>query len=370
MTTLSDMVDHLVIRTSQASYPVYIQAGALDNVGSIMARALSADRVCVVSDDTVDALYGERVVQSLQHAGFSTSQISFPAGEAYKNIPTLSHILEQLAEAELTRTSVVVALGGGVVGDMAGLASALYMRGCTLVHIPTSLLAMVDSSIGGKTAVDLVHGKNLCGIFAQPAMVIVDPCVLQTLPHEHICSASGEIIKYACIADAHLFTTLKEHPIVCEDIYTNTHLMSQIIHRCIAIKAQVIEEDVFETSKRQILNFGHTIGHALEAASDFQIPHGTCVARGMCMIMNAASQLGWVHSHVSAQIFDIVESYGLYAPSKKDPKTLYSFMLHDKKRRGDRMNIVLTPTIGTSQIRSISLEESFHMLELACKKGN
>lgn len=370
MTLLSDMVDHITVRAGQTSYPVYIQAGALDKVGSIMAPTIQADRACIVSDDTVCALYSQRVAQSLKHAGYNASIISFPAGEQHKNISTLSRILEDFAESELTRTSVVVAVGGGVTGDMAGLASALYMRGCKLVHVPTSLLAMVDSSIGGKTAVDLEHGKNLCGTFTQPAMVIIDPCVLQTLPAHHIASATGEIIKYACIADADLFEELKTRPLIHEAVYTDTHLMGKIIRRCVEIKAGVIAEDERESYMRQILNFGHTLGHALEAASDFQLPHGTCVARGMCMIMHAAAQLEWVDSHMYEQVFNIVNEYGLYAPSDIDSHVLYSYILHDKKRTGDYINIVLTPTIGAAQIRSISLDQCFQMLTLACKKGN
>ena len=216
------------------------------------------------------------VVSVLADAGLSCTVQIFEAGEASKNIHTLSSLLEGLASDGLTRDDIVVALGGGVVGDIAGLAAAMYLRGCAVVQLPTSLLAMVDSSVGGKCAVDLRAGKNLAGAFWQPSLVVADLSLLDSLSHELFADSCGEIIKYGVIADAALFLELEADPIAAKDV--GKERLVRIVARSIEIKRSVVEADEREGGLRQILNFGHTLGHAIEAASDFRLGHGSSIS--------------------------------------------------------------------------------------------
>ena len=250
----------------EKSYNIEIERGILSQVGGKIKKLLpKAEKAAIITDSHVGPLYAEALQQSLERDGFTTTVLTFKAGEESKNLTTLGMLYDGLAEAGLTRSDLVVALGGGVTGDMGGLAAATFLRGIALAQIPTSLLATVDSSVGGKVAVDLSSGKNLVGAFYQPKAVFIDPDLLQTLPVRYLHDGLAEVIKYGCIRDRGLFETL-------EKLQNDADLLAhaeEIIETCCAIKARIVEQDEFDTGERMLLNFGHTLGHAVEKAFHF-----------------------------------------------------------------------------------------------------
>ena len=281
--------DHVSIVHIEAStpYDVLIDECTLDEVGELTRRVSGGDAAFVVSDTHVAPLYLDRVMESLLEAGYRTSSFVFEAGEAaLRRFRRMRRCQSAMAEAGLTRSSVVVALGGGVVGDLAGFAAATYMRGCSCIQVPTSLLSCVDSSVGGKTAVDLPEGKNLVGAFFQPDAVLIDTSLLETLPHHFFTDGCAEVLKYGAIADEALFSLL-EKPLVARD-----SRLKEVIRRCVEIKRDIVQEDEFEQGRRKLLNFGHTLGHAIERCSNFEITHGYAVACGMALVARACSIRG------------------------------------------------------------------------------
>ena len=273
-------------------------------------------------------------------------------------------LLEGLARAGLDRDDVVIAVGGGVTGDIAGLAGAMYLRGCKVVQVPTSLLAMVDSSVGGKTAVDLSAGKNLAGFFFQPHLVIADVDCLDTLTPSLFTDSCGEVIKHAAIADAELLARLGEEPINAQG-YDRGRLV-EVIARNVRIKRDVVERDEREGGLRQVLNFGHTIGHAVEAASSFELGHGSSVAVGMCCIARASAARGWCTQDVADRIVSAVDAYGLPTGTDIDHRTIVSFAAHDKKRHGAGVNVVTPRALGAVEVRHVTLAELAELVELGC----
>lgn len=267
-----------VLVSASKTYEVKIEAGLLDRLGTELAR-LASGAVLVVTDSTVGPLYLARARESLRQAGFTVHTMSVPAGEASKSLENYGRILQVLAARQLTRTDTVVALGGGVVGDLAGFAAATYLRGIRLVQAPTTLLAMVDSSVGGKTAVDLPAGKNLVGAFYQPSLVLCDTALLDTLPEETFRDGCAEVIKTAVLFDPALFRHLSTHGPAFDRAW--------VIQRCVECKRDVVCADEFDRGRRQLLNLGHTIGHAIEACSGFTISHGKAVAIGTAMMARA-----------------------------------------------------------------------------------
>jgi 3-dehydroquinate synthase len=269
-----------------------------------------------------------------------------------------------MAQAGLTRSDAVVAVGGGVTGDMAGLAAALYQRGIQVVQVPTSLLAMVDSSVGGKTAVDLEAGKNLAGAFLQPLLVVADIDCLATVSHELLRDSCGEMIKHGVLADEKLFDMLRKDP-VCAPGFDPDKLVG-IVARNVEIKRDVVDADEQEHERRQTLNLGHTIGHAIEAASDFRLGHGSCVAAGLCCVARASARLGWCAQDVADRIVSCVEAYGLPTNTNIDHDTLLEYASRDKKRRADFVTLVVPTRIGAVELRRVSLEELRHVIDLGC----
>lgn len=352
------------VNTPSRSYEVLVGQGILGEVGPRAARLIRGRRAHVISDSNVAPLYAAGVVASLQGAGFTTDVQVFEAGEAHKDIHTLSDLLEGLAASQLTRDDVVVAVGGGVTGDIAGLAAAMYLRGCAVIQVPTSLLAMVDSSVGGKCAIDLVSGKNLAGVFFQPTLVVADVECLDTLTHGQLTDSCGEMIKHGVIRDAALFRRLAEHPFNAPDTVRGTR--AAIIARNVEIKRDVVDADEREGGVRQILNFGHTIGHAIEAASDFTLGHGSSVAAGMCCMARAAAARGWCPRGVAQEIERAVGAYGLPTDTDLSHERIMSLMLHDKKRHGDSFNIVVPRAIGTVEIRTVSAQELADLVGRGC----
>ena len=350
---MSDSIRTIPVRTSPA-YTVQIAPGLLNRCGALLRDALSPCRMAVVTDSTVAPLYLERVVRSLTDAGFAVVSYVFPAGEAHKNMDTLSAILEFLAREHLTRTDCVAALGGGVVGDMAGFAAAVYLRGIRYVQLPTTLLAAVDSSVGGKTAIDLAAGKNLAGAFLQPAAVLCDTECLQSLPADVFADGAAEAIKTGVLSDESLFALFEDG--------TLTAAPADVIARCVAYKAGVVERDETEQGERKLLNLGHTVGHAIEACSGFCIPHGHAVAAGLAVMARAAERLGWTQEPIAGRIAACLAKNDLPTGTDFSAQDLARAALSDKKRAGDTITIVVPRRIGTCQLHKLPVAELEHLI--------
>lgn len=353
------------VRVSAASgaYDVYVGAGVLARAGAIAREAAGGGRCCVVTETNVGPLYAEELEASLASAGYEVApRLTFPAGEPSKNLGTLAGLLEGLAERGLTRDDVVVALGGGVTGDVAGLAAALYLRGCPVVQVPTSLLAMVDSSVGGKTAVDLPAGKNLAGAFWQPSAVVADVRCLSTVSPELFRDSCGEVVKHAVLADARMLDDLTRSPLTAPGV--GEARLVDVVARNVEIKRDVVDADERERGLRQTLNLGHTLGHAIESASGFSLGHGSCVAAGLCMVSRASARMGWCSEETAARIVACVEAHGLPTGSDVPAETLMGYVGHDKKRHGDSVNLVVPVEPGRVEVRRVALGELARIVEL------
>ncbi len=328
------------------SYPILIQEGLLNRIGKDLKERKVAKRYGVISDDNVASLYGKQLMTSLTEAGLEAELITFPRGEESKNLQTIADLCSELARRNFDRKDGLVALGGGVTGDITGFLAAVYMRGIPFVQVPTTLLAQVDSSVGGKTGVDIPEGKNLVGNFYQPRAVYIDTDVLQTLPKEELLGGLAEVIKYGVIADEDFFQFLesKRERILSLDIPTIT----DTIARCCEIKAWVVEQDEREGDLRRILNFGHTIGHAIEAASDFQLIHGLAVAMGMSAITRLAERAGHLTAAEANRIVSLIQKYGMpiTIPAELDRNRIKGYLKTDKKTVGGRVFYVLPQAIG------------------------
>ncbi len=359
----TDSAGRLVHVGASAAYDVRVGVGSLSELGAVARAAAGGGRCCVVSETHVAPLYADAAEASLATAGYSLAErVVFPAGERHKRLSTLGEILEGLAARELGRTDVVIALGGGVTGDMAGLAAALYLRGIAVVQVPTSLLAMVDSSVGGKTAVDLEAGKNLAGAFWQPRAVVADVHTLSTVPDDLFRDSCGEVVKHAVLADAPLLDELTAHPLTTRR--ADEGYLANVVSRNVEIKRDVVQADEREAGVRQTLNLGHTIGHAIEAASEFTLGHGSCVAAGLCMMARASARRGWSSEQTASRIERCVAAHGLPTGSELPTDLLMHYIAHDKKRHGDGVNIVVPVEIGLCEVRRVSLEELRDLVEL------
>lgn len=353
------------VRVSAASgaYDVHVGAGVLARAGAIAREAAGGGRCCVVTETNVGPLYAEELEASLASAGYEVApRLTFPAGEPSKNLGTLAGLLEGLAERGLTRDDVVVALGGGVTGDVAGLAAALYLRGCPVVQVPTSLLAMVDSSVGGKTAVDLPAGKNLAGAFWQPSAVVADVRCLSTVSPELFRDSCGEVVKHAVLADAWMLDDLTRSPLTAPGV--GEARLVDVVARNVEIKRDVVDADERERGLRQTLNLGHTLGHAIESASGFSLGHGSCVAAGLCMVSRASARMGWCSEETAVRIVACVEAHGLPTGSDVPAETLMGYVGHDKKRHGDSVNLVVPVEPGRVEVRRVALGELARIVDL------
>lgn len=331
-------------------YDITIERGILDQIGDYAKRLTQARRVCVVSDTNVAPLYLDRVRTSLTKAGFDVTAHIFKAGEKQKHLGTIAEIYNTLATFGMTRKDIIVALGGGVCGDMAGFAAASFLRGIGFIQIPTSLLAQVDSSVGGKTGVDLPQGKNLVGAFHQPLAVLIDPDTLQTLPHDFITDGMGEVIKYGCIKDKDFFDFLKQNDAM-------QHI-EQVIETCVTVKRDVVSRDEKEAGERMLLNFGHTLGHAIEKLSDFSgITHGMAVAIGMVLIAKAGEARGVTAPGTADEIKKLCEQYRLPTAADYSFHDMAQAAMGDKKTAGSSINLVLLRELGSSFTQSVPLTE-------------
>lgn len=338
-------------------YRVHVGTRLLEEAGAALASTVpGARRVVVVTDSNVGPLYYPIVEESLRSAGLACDVFTFEAGEQSKNIHTYAAMLEFLAERELDRGDAVVALGGGVTGDMAGFAAATYLRGIAYLQIPTTLLAMVDSSVGGKCAIDLEAGKNLAGAFWQPCAVLADVGCLGTLSPAQVADGCGEVIKHSVIASPELFSLLGERPLTYDAIVEDLGYAARVVASNVMIKSRVVASDEREAGARKLLNFGHSIGHAIEARSGYVLGHGTCVAMGMVAIARGALKVGMPIEDVSAAIEGLCHAHGLETACPYPAGELVSAARHDKKRSGDAIDLVIPHRIGALSIETVGLD--------------
>lgn len=336
-------------------YDVIIGEGILSSLGERCASILGKGRTVIVTDSNVAPLWLDKAKESLEKAGIETLEFIFPAGEESKSKETLFELIEFMAESRLTRSDFAVALGGGVTGDMVGLASSLYLRGIEFVQVPTTLLAAVDSSVGGKTAVNLKSGKNLMGAFYQPALVICDTLTLGTLPENVFADGMAEVIKYGVIFDKDLFDKVSGGDVKSD--------MENIISRCVELKRDVVAKDEFDKGDRQLLNFGHTMAHSIEKLSNFEISHGSAVAIGMVIAAKASYALSWSNEDCTQAIIDANKNNNLPIECDFSPADLADVALSDKKRSGDTINFVVTKTIGECVLKKLPVEDLYKIAE-------
>ncbi len=334
------------------NYDILIEKGAINLVGELAKDIIGKGTACIITDSNVAPLYLEKVKESLLKENIKVSSYVFPAGEKSKNAQTYIEILNALAREGLTRKDTLIALGGGVTGDMTGFCAATYMRGIKFIQIPTTLLAAVDSSVGGKTAIDLDCGKNLAGAFYQPSMVIFDTDTLSTLPEEYFADGMAEVIKYAVIKDESL-----EKLILAEEID-----IEEIAQKCVEIKRDVVNADEFEGGIRQILNFGHTIGHAIEACSCYTLSHGRCVAMGMYIVSKA-----YGYEELCKKLLKMYEKYGLEINCPYTPEEILERAKKDKKADSVGVNLIVSRKMGECEIVKITMDELLRVIKEGMK---
>jgi 3-dehydroquinate synthase len=354
----------LTINT-QKPYEVISEPGALSFLGAICARILKPCKICVVTEDNVDILYADLVTQSLEDAGFAVHKIVFAPGEHTKSLISVGVLLDFLAEKEFTRTDVVLALGGGVMGDLSGFAASVYLRGIKYIQVPTTFLAAVDSSVGGKTGVNLASGKNLAGTFWQPALVVFDPKTMDSLGSSMVLDGLAETIKCGMIGDKVLFEFLENAP--WHGLPTGQALYD-FVQRCaigaIAVKQKLVEADEKDLDLRQLLNFGHTIGHAIELSSRYTISHGQAVAKGMVVVTRAAMLKGWSKEDCLTPLLGTLNKYGFPLEFPYAAEALAEIALRDKKRKGRSINLVIPVRKGEGRLKSIDIDNLKEFIEM------
>lgn len=332
----------VVTVNASRQYDIKIGSGLLETIGKEAAALGKISKVCIVSDDTVFPHYGSVVTGALEDAGFDVKTYIFPAGEESKNGTNFLTLVNTLAQYQLTRSDLIVALGGGVVGDLAGFAAATFLRGIRFIQVPTTLLAMVDSSVGGKTAIDLPAGKNLCGAFCQPSLVLCDIGTLNTLPEDIFRDGCAEVIKYGVLYDPDLFAHLQENGLSFDQ--------ETVIRRCVELKRDVVMEDEFDTGARMKLNLGHTIGHGVEARSNFGLSHGKSVAIGMAIVSRAAAKLGLCDTDSCHALISVLSQFGLPVSTEYPVEDVFAYTLSDKKRSGGTVKLIIPRSIGCCDI--------------------
>jgi 3-dehydroquinate synthase len=336
-------VDPVIVTHALGSYPVYVEAGALGRLNQVVTELFAGRRVVMIADATVHELYQSRRMGAPVWTG---ETLTFPAGENSKTRETWLRLSDSLLDRGLGRDSAVIALGGGVAGDLVGFVAATYMRGVPYLQVPTTLLAMLDSSVGGKTGVDTPHGKNLIGAFHPPAAVIADPSTLATLPERAYRAGLAEAVKHGLIADVAYFEWMEAH--VAALTLRDLEVLTRLVRRSVEIKAEVVSADERETGRRAILNAGHTVAHALEQASNFELPHGEAVALGLIAECALAEQLGIAPVGLRERVAGLLIGLGLpeRLPRPLDRAGLLRSMAIDKKNRGERIHFALPARLG------------------------
>lgn len=322
----------------------------LRKIGTALAEIQRGGKICIISDRNVAPLYMDICRESLETAGYDVREYVLPPGEASKNGTNYLRILEYLAAVPFTRSDGIVALGGGMVGDLAGFAAATYMRGINVYQVPTTLLAAVDSSVGGKTAIDLPSGKNLAGAFHQPKLVLQDRELLNTLPADVYREGMAEVIKYGMIHDRKLFEKLGNPAEV-------RNSLDEVIETCVAIKKEYVEADEFDRGLRHKLNFGHTLGHAMEQAEGYRLSHGDAVAKGMYWITRISAEQGWCSRETLDVLEQLLRKYDFNLTLPENREEIYGLLCSDKKRQGDTIRMVIPEEIGRCSIREFHIRE-------------
>lgn len=341
------------------SYKVLIGNGILSDSGRLIAEVSHAKTAAIVTDDIVNLLYADTLEASLKSAGFNTVKFVFPNGEGSKNINTYSDMLEFMAENRLTRSDLIVALGGGVTGDMAGFTAATYLRGIDFVQIPTTLLAMVDSSVGGKTAIDLNAGKNLAGAFYQPSLVIADTDTLSSLKPETFADGMAETIKYGVLFDRDFFDFLLNE--------NAKDLLEETVEKCVCFKRDTVNADENDRGIRGLLNLGHTAGHAIEKCSGYSVSHGSAVAIGMVIIARGAYKSGIVKEDITPNIVEILEKYNLPTQTDYTADELFKAAGSDKKCDGGKITLIIPETVGKCRLYKTEFNEFYDILKKGLK---
>ncbi|MDY6854273.1 MAG: 3-dehydroquinate synthase [Thermodesulfobacteriota bacterium] len=355
-------MDKIIVDLGNRSYPIYFGYNTLDDVGKVSSKLEISKRIAVVTNPSIGDLFFSTVAGSLEDSGFNVSIIEVPDGEKHKSLEWASILYDKLITHKMDRKCALVALGGGVVGDITGFVAATFLRGIPFIQIPTTVLAQVDSSVGGKTGVNHPKGKNLIGAFYQPKLVFIDVSTLQTLKREELLSGLAEVIKYGVIWDADLFNFIEDN---LEKILNLDQLsVLKVVKKCCSIKAKVVEEDEREGGLRSILNFGHTIGHAIEALTDYKrYKHGEAVAIGMIAAANLSVKLGVCSKDIFFRIKALVQRTGLPTELPKFSKEEYArAMKMDKKIGSSGVKFVLTEDIGRVIFKTISTEEVSNLL--------
>lgn len=354
-------MEKIRVNLGEKSYTIDIAPGILSAAGEKIRSLLPrARKLAVVSDSNVAPLYADALLDSLHKAGFEGILITIAAGEGSKNMQVLAQVLEQLAGAGLTRSDALVTLGGGVTGDLGGFAAACYMRGIAFVQIPTSLLAQIDSSVGGKVAVDLEAGKNLAGAFYQPRAVLIDPLLFKTLPVRYLHDGLAEAVKYGCIMDQQLFEQLAS----CNNDEELLAGIAGIIARCCRIKADIVEQDEFDTGLRMLLNFGHTLGHAVEQYYGYsKFTHGEGVAVGMYQLTKRSEALGLTEAGTAEKISAVLHKYGLPTEVDAPGEQLLEVMARDKKKSGEYITLIILEKTGKGRLHRINWQQLPEFME-------
>lgn len=340
---------------ASGSYDITIGNGLLFSAGEIIKKVKEPCRAVIVTDSNVDVLYSKRVAESLEKEGFCVSKFVFTAGEQSKNIKTFSDILEFLASEKITRSDLLVALGGGVVGDITGFAASCYLRGVDFVQLPTTLLAAVDSSVGGKTAIDLAAGKNLAGAFYQPIAVICDTDTFATLPEKEVSCGYAEIIKYGVLFSEEFCVSLENKE--CD--------VNEIVEKCVIFKRDVVQKDEFDNGERKLLNLGHTAAHGIEKVSGYTLTHGQAVAVGMVIACRISEDLGICRKGLSERMKSLTDLYKLPTGFDVTAEELYEAALSDKKRSGGKITLVLPEDFGRCRLHDVNVEEMITLFKNA-----
>ncbi len=334
---------------ASGSYDICIERGILAHAAEHLSSVCAGARIMIVSDDTVWPLYGVGLEGDLIAAGWNVCHHIFPHGEQSKTIENYVNLLGVLAASRLTRNDTVLALGGGVIGDLAGFAAATYLRGVRFVQVPTTLLSMVDSSVGGKTAVDLPAGKNLAGAFYQPVLVLCDPDCLRTLPAAEFSAGCAEVIKYAMLGNADFFHDLEQTSV--------QHQVDHVIEVCVTMKRDIVAADEFDRGMRRLLNYGHTFGHAVELCSGYSIPHGQAVSIGMAMVTRAAVLRGICPADACSKLLALLHAHELPTECMFSAQELMQAAEHDKKATGRSVSLIVPVCIGRCEVRDVPMAE-------------
>lgn len=352
----------LTVTLPERIYSIFIERGLFDNIGEAIKKVYKNQKIVIITDSNLEKLYGEKLQNSLETVGFVLKKIVVEPGEKSKSFNILQKVCDEALAFEITRNDLIIAFGGGVIGDLGGFAASILLRGIPFVQIPTSLLAQIDSSIGGKVAIDTSLGKNLVGNFYQPLAVFIDPDLLKSLDDRYLFDGMAEVIKYGAIKNVNLFEELLTYKSK-EELFKN---LESVIHTCCSIKKEIVERDEKDTGERMILNFGHTIGHGIEKYFNYETyTHGEAVAMGMYAITKASEELGLTKKGTATHIKEILLHYNLpYELPAMNKEAIINTMKLDKKSMGKSINLILLKSIGDSFIQKTDSKDIYKYINI------